>query len=284
MKTKYKHSGVLRRFSALFLIFIFWQFALAASTLTDLTTQVKGILPVLNGGSGTSTATGSAGNLVLSSGPTIANLITTGDITMGQQSPLYTLPNDTTTGTTVNLLAKITSTGKAIVLANTDTGGSIGIVTAGAGTTGSASITTIGIENCVADNSTTIGHYLGLGTTTGGRCKDVGATRPTSGQVIGFALSAVTAGSNVSVLLFGTENVGAATFNFADDETPSGSINGSNVTFTLAHTPSPGASLSLFKNGQKLEPGGADYSLSTNTITATVAPKTGDTLTANYRF
>jgi hypothetical protein len=74
------------------------------------------------------------------------------------------------------------------------------------------------------------------------------------------------------------------TGSFADDETPTGTINGVNTTFTLAHTPSPAASVQLFKNGQKLEPGGADFSLSTATITTTVAPKTGDVLTASYRF
>lgn len=257
--------------------------AVAATTQIDLTTQVKGILPVANGGTGVGTSTGTT-NAVLSNNATMANLTTTGDTTIGQNSALYTLPNDTGTGTTANLLAKMTATGKAVVMANTDTSGSIGICINNCTTSGNASLTTNGIENCVADNSTTVGHYIGIGTTTGGRCKDIGASRPTTGQVIGFALSAVSAGSNVSVLLFGVENVGALTVSFADDETPTGSINGSNTSFTLAHTPNPSASLLLFKNGQKLEPGGADYSLSTNTITATVAPKTGDTLTASYRF
>lgn len=71
---------------------------------------------------------------------------------------------------------------------------------------------------------------------------------------------------------------------FADAETPSGTINGANTTFTLAHTPSPAADLQLYLNGQQLIAGGADYTLSTATITMTSAPKTNDVLQAFYRY
>ena len=71
--------------------------------------------------------------------------------------------------------------------------------------------------------------------------------------------------------------------NFADDETPSGLINSSNVTFTLAHSPSPAASLELFLNGL-VQNRGVDYTLSTNTITFTSAPVTGSTLLGWYRY
>lgn len=68
---------------------------------------------------------------------------------------------------------------------------------------------------------------------------------------------------------------------FAFHEIPSGTINGVTTTFTLAHTPSPGASLQLTHNGQLIEPGGVDYTLTTNSIAMIVAPKTGDTLVAS---
>ncbi len=61
-----------------------------------------------------------------------------------------------------------------------------------------------------------------------------------------------------------------STPNFADNETPSGSLNGSNQTFTLAHTPSPAGSLVLVLNGVVLLQG-TDYTLSTATITLTNA-------------
>jgi hypothetical protein len=72
-------------------------------------------------------------------------------------------------------------------------------------------------------------------------------------------------------------------FSFSDDETPSGTINGSNLTFTLAHTPSPSASLSLYRNGAWQSPG-LDYMISTGTITMTTAPVAGEWLRASYRY
>lgn len=70
---------------------------------------------------------------------------------------------------------------------------------------------------------------------------------------------------------------------FADNETPSGSIDGSNVTFTLANSPSPDVSLQLIYQGQ-FQLFGTDYTLSGNTITFTVAPAAGTWIRAYYRF
>lgn len=65
------------------------------------------------------------------------------------------------------------------------------------------------------------------------------------------------------------------------NELPSGTVNGSNVTFTLANTPVTTASVSLFLNGILLIPT-TDYSISTATITMTTAPALGQTLRAVY--
>jgi hypothetical protein len=72
---------------------------------------------------------------------------------------------------------------------------------------------------------------------------------------------------------------------FADGEVPSGIVNGSNTVFTLAFTPSPSSSLSLFRNGLRMRES-SDYQISGNTITFFLAsvPLTGDLLTASYRF
>lgn len=71
---------------------------------------------------------------------------------------------------------------------------------------------------------------------------------------------------------------------FADAEVPSGTINGSNAAFTLAHTPSPAASLDCYENGAEQRAGGADYTLATATITYGVAPPSGTTLVCYYRY
>jgi hypothetical protein len=70
--------------------------------------------------------------------------------------------------------------------------------------------------------------------------------------------------------------------NFVIEETPSGSINGSNTTFTLANTPTSGT-VKLYLNGVRQKSGaGNDYTISTNTITMTTAPVSGDVLLADY--
>jgi hypothetical protein len=71
---------------------------------------------------------------------------------------------------------------------------------------------------------------------------------------------------------------------YTDGETPSGTVDGVNATFTLAAAPNPAASLSLYRNGMK-QTVGVDYTLTANSIAfvAASAPQAGDTLTANYR-
>lgn len=66
-------------------------------------------------------------------------------------------------------------------------------------------------------------------------------------------------------------------------EQPSGSMNGTNTTFTLAASPSPSAGLVLALNGLVLRPG-VDYTLSGATITMGSAPSSTDWLRAWYDF
>jgi hypothetical protein len=107
---------------------------------------------------------------------------------MASAQEAYTLANCAATGTTLNTLTKrINSSGNscAVIVATTDTTGAIGITTKGNGTTGLAEITRGGIVPCLFDNATTAEDYVQISSVTAGNCRDVGATRPTSGQVIG---------------------------------------------------------------------------------------------------
>ena len=76
---------------------------------------------------------------------------------------------------------------------------------------------------------------------------------------------------------------GAGTF-FADAETPSGSIAGSNAAFGFTHTPA-GVSLILARNGL-IQKAGLDYTLTGAGVTFASAstPQSGDTLQAWYRW
>lgn len=71
---------------------------------------------------------------------------------------------------------------------------------------------------------------------------------------------------------------------FVDQQTPSGSINGVNTSFTLSQTPSPSTSLAVYRNGLLLS-SGIDYTLSGAVITFLTGgiPQTSDILLCSYR-
>lgn len=76
---------------------------------------------------------------------------------------------------------------------------------------------------------------------------------------------------------------GLSSANFVDKEVPSGSINGSNVTFTLANTPTAGTE-HVYLNGILQESGaGNDYTISGAVITYLAAPLSGDKIRVSYR-
>jgi hypothetical protein len=72
--------------------------------------------------------------------------------------------------------------------------------------------------------------------------------------------------------------------NFADAEVPSGPVDGTNLTFTLAHAPL-GTSLQFVRNGVILK-SGSDYTRSGATVTFINAaqPRAGDLIQAWYRY
>jgi hypothetical protein len=126
------------------------------------------------------------------------------------------------------------------------------------------------------------------------------AARPTRGAVITNSRAAMfdAAGNIVSVSgntsdcvhvdgssgACGSGTAVTVNAGFVDNEVPSGSINGTNLVFTLSQIPSPSLSLSLYRNGIALRQG-LDYTLTANTIAfiAAAAPQNGDLLTAFYR-
>ncbi len=71
--------------------------------------------------------------------------------------------------------------------------------------------------------------------------------------------------------------------NFVDKETPSGSLNGVNTTFTLANTPILGSE-HIYLNGLLLDVGGGnDYTISGAVITALTVPLSTDKIRVSYR-
>jgi hypothetical protein len=211
--SRWKISGAL--FYALLVAFVLT--ASAAITQIDLTSQVKGLLPIGNGGTGQGSF--SAG-LLRSSGSALSSAELSGDAT--------------TSGSNVITVAKVNGTSVP-----TNSAADQVVVT-----TASATGAWTSVPNCPSG-------ALQYNTTTHA-----------------FACGSVLTGTVV------------------DLETPSGTINGTNDTFTLAHAPSPAGSLHLYKNGQLMLPGGADYTLTGNSIVyvAGAIPKSGDVHRASYRY
>lgn len=54
--------------------------------------------------------------------------------------------------------------------------------------------------------------------------------------------------------------------NFADNETPTGAIDGTNTVYTLLHTPNPTSGLQVFVNSLRANQG-QDYTITGNSIT-----------------
>jgi hypothetical protein len=104
-----------------------------------------------------------------------------------------------------------------------------------------------------------------------------------SGSALTFAGSATPQIGDIILASYRTAAVSGV--NFSDAETPGGTVNGTNATFTLANIPNPAASLTLYRNGLHLE-AVADYTLSGSTITFVTGqlPQTSDILLCSYRY
>jgi hypothetical protein len=102
-----------------------------------------------------------------------------------------------------------------------------------------------------------------------------------SGNTVTFVAGAIPQTGDV---LMGSYRISGAAAGFQDAETPAGSMNGVNATFTLSQAPSPASSLLLHRNGLLMK-NGLDYTLAGGTVTfvAGAIPQSGDVLVASYR-
>jgi hypothetical protein len=71
---------------------------------------------------------------------------------------------------------------------------------------------------------------------------------------------------------------------FVDGETPAGTVDGVNVSFTVAQPPAPASSLAVYRNGMRTR-SGLDYTIGTAiTFASGYIPRVGDVLQASYRI
>lgn len=159
------------------------------------------------------------------------------------------------------------------------TSGGAGFIMLSSGTVtlaGGANITLSQAGNAVTISGPDPSFSAGMstaGNTTGG-----------SGMVQSLLL--FVGGNNIT--LSGSHLVNSATItivgpSFADQEVPTGALNGTNTTYQLAHAPNPAPCLMLHLNGQLLA-SSFDYTLNSVSITAASVFSSNDILRAWYRY
>ena len=135
------------------------------------------------------------------------SVATGGGAAIASGSITVTFPNNTSTGTTLNKLAKITGDpARAVITATTDVFNAFGIVVNGAGITGDAEIAVLGAASCVFDNATTALNYVVISSTVAGAFHDAGAAEPVGVEILGRVLSTGAAGTKL-MNLFGSDVV-----------------------------------------------------------------------------
>lgn len=159
---------------------------------------------------------------------------------------IKTFENDTTTGTTLNYLAKIvpgtSGRGKVVRAAVTDTTIDLYVVVLNAGTSGSATILLQGDVACVFDATNAsgkAGKYVVNSTTTPGQCH-VQDNPPTSGMVLGKMSDDATTAGQLANYLANNQN-----YQPASGTTGTGTVTSVGMTvpleFTIAGQPIVGA-------------------------------------------
>jgi hypothetical protein len=145
-----------------------------------------------------SNGTSGSGTVVLSTTPTLTNPSLGG----ASSAITWSIAHAGATGTSNNLLAKLTGApSTAVKAATSDTSGILGVVVSGGGTSGSAQIAREGTALCTFDGGTTAGDYVQISSTVAGDCHDAGASLPTGGQVLGRVLSTNASAGTYSVAL-----------------------------------------------------------------------------------
>jgi uncharacterized protein YoxC len=306
------------------------------ASLTTLTTAgngntnaISGLTTTVNGLSSTVTANGSAiSNLTTTVNGLSSTVSTNGNAISGLTTTVNGLSSTVTANgsaisnltTTVNgLSSTVTANGSAISNLTTTVNGMSLTVTSNSTALAGLNTTVTGLSSTVSGLVSTV-NTLSSGSTTvafvdaqtpsgtldgtnvnftlanapspagslelyrNGVLQTAGVDFTLSGSAITFASNSVPQPTDILEAYYRIPGSGPAAA-FADNETPGGTINGTNVTFTLAAAPNPAASLRLSKNGALLQQNG-DYTLSGQTITfvsTAVTPQPGDSLVASYR-
>lgn len=182
--------------------------------------------------------------------------------------------NAATVTTNANLTGDVTSVGNATTIANNVVSNAQLATIATARFKGRVTSGTGNVEDLTGTQATTLLDDF-VGDSGSGGTKGL-VPAPAAGD----------AAANKFLKADGSWSTTPAGATFVENEVPSGTINGTNDTFTLANTPNSGT-LALYANGLRLKSGsGNDYTISGDTITFLTGaiPQTGDVLLADYQY
>lgn len=129
--------------------------------------------------------------------------------TLGSNGSTNVTINAGSTGTTATLLVKLDASGTVVTTDTTTLNTAVGVALDTKSSGQAVRVATRGVVTVTADNAVSAGDFIGLGTTTAGRAKSLGATYPSTAgvQVIGRALSSqATPGSTFLLMVSGLDN------------------------------------------------------------------------------
>lgn len=241
--------------------------AMAAVTQVDLASQVKGLLAVANGG--TNIASGTSGGVLAYTGTGVlassAALASNALVTGGGAGVVPLTKSWADMTPTDYVIGGGTAQAQTATLAPAATALTNGMVVAW----------------LPVANNTTSGPTIAVNGLTAKPITKLGATALVANDIKTTAI-AIAIYDGTQFELQNPQVAPTATVPNDFQEVPTGTINGSNVTFTLANTPASSTNVNCFLNGLNQRQGGADYSITGPTITYGVAPPTGATLNCIY--
>jgi uncharacterized protein YoxC len=184
---------------------------------------------------------------------------------------------NTTVASQGNTLSSLSSTIGSLTSTVTAHGTALSNLT---GTVSGLTTTLTGHTNSI---TTLTSNLTSLTTTVSGNSTSLTSLTGTVGG-LNSTISSLTNTVNGLSATVNTLSASSSNAVFVDAETPTGTINGSNTSFTLSHTPAPVVSLTLYRNGL-IQTNGVDFTIGGSTLTflAGSVPKVGDIVLAYYR-
>lgn len=277
----------------LFAVIALGLLGIGAATQINLTSQVQGVLPTANGGTGqNSTATFPTSGTVMTGSSSVActqEPALTGDVTTSAGSCADTVVKIENAAIPASAGLVGTNSSSQVVAA-TETNIDAEGYAAGGGTAQAQTLTLSPAVTSLTNGLDVCWLPAAANTGSGPTLAVSGLTAKTIIKVGGAALAAndLTTTAIACAIYDGTSfelqnpQNAAVAINFSNGETPTGTC--PTTSLTLAHTPVTD-SLNLFYNGQLLTMGSsADYTLSTATITLTASCPTGTIFQASYRY